>query len=229
MEDNIVDDKVKFKNLFGEIQQLQITNPDVLNSCEESSNDCSIQQTILPAMDQVCKDMLDRVANSPAHFKHQQINEPDLSYAEKLRIAQDLLEKNPGIFLERFGKYLIQSDLSYFEKFPGDYVVEYRLKEIQKRIGNATSALKRVKNRRFEKMKRLVGLGEYFSDDEMKRRDPLLYEEMVGQYLTSDEIQSQAELATSDGNLSSVLLKHLQSMQNNELYERQVENQVSHF
>jgi len=71
-------------------------------------------------------------------------------------------------------------------------------------------------------MRRLEALGEYFSDEEMKRRDPLLYEDMIGQHLTDDDVQSMiaADQEMKDHALSNVLLKHIQVMQNNELYQR---------
>lgn len=76
-------------------------------------------------------------------------------------------------------------------------------------------------------MRRLEIGGEYFSDMEMKKRDPMLYEEMIGQFLTDEETSSMAQSeASSDPQLSQLLLGHLQAMQNNERYEEQVEQQV---
>jgi len=71
-------------------------------------------------------------------------------------------------------------------------------------------------------MRRLEALGEYFSDEDMKRRDPLLYEDMVGQHLTEDDVQTMlaADKDMKDHALSEVLIRHIQVMQNNELYER---------
>ena len=77
-------------------------------------------------------------------------------------------------------------------------------------------------------MKRLVSEKEYFSDHEMKARDPLLYEEMVGQHLTEDEVMEQAQ--DSNMELSNVLFKHIESIHNNELYAKQrlLEVSLSH-
>lgn len=49
--------------------------------------------------------------------------------------------------------------------------------------------------------------GEYFSDEQMRSRDPLLYEQYIGQYLDDDEIQALGgcKLETSCS-LSGVLL-----------------------
>jgi len=56
----------------------------------------------------------------------------------------------------------------------------------------------------------------------MKRRDPLLYEDMVGQYLTEDDAKAMLAVdeQMKDHAFSEVLLQHIQATQNNELYER---------
>ena len=48
-----------------------------------------------------------------------------------------------------------------------------------RRLNERTNQTK-IRNRRYEAMKELLSKGDYFSDDEMKRRDPLLYDQMVG-------------------------------------------------
>jgi len=71
-------------------------------------------------------------------------------------------------------------------------------------------------------MQRLEASGEYFSDEEMKQRDPLLYEDMIGQYLTDDDAKAMmvVDEKMKDHALSEVLLQHIQATQNNQLYER---------
>lgn len=44
-----------------------------------------------------------------------------------------------------------------------------------------------IKNRRFEALKKMVEEGSYFTETEMRNRNPLLYEELVGKYLTPEE------------------------------------------
>ncbi|KAK2175416.1 hypothetical protein NP493_734g02081 [Ridgeia piscesae] len=68
-------------------------------------------------------------------------------------------------------------------------------------------------------MKKLVEGGDYFSDETMKHRDPLLYEQMVGQYLTEDEVA--ASIDKSDLTFSSILMSHIQMQYDNVLYNRQ--------
>lgn len=42
------------------------------------------------------------------------------------------------------------------------------------------------KNRRYQAMLELLK-GDYFSDNEMRNREPLLWEQLVGQYLSDEE------------------------------------------
>lgn len=190
--------------------------PKKTTDCETDSSSCDISL--------VKQSMLDRLACSNAHFKHQQRGELDLPYEEKLQIARNLLDSNPTVFLARFGKHLIADDLLLFNSLSDDYIIKFHIGEIRKRL-NGKNHQTAVKNRRYEAMKRLMAGGEYFGDDEMKQRDPLLYEEMVGQYLTEKEIDDQVD--KSDLSLSNVLLKHLQVTENNKLYEVQKERAVS--
>jgi len=40
-------------------------------------------------------------------------------------------------------------------------------------------------------MKKLVKEGIYFSDKEMRQRNPLLYQQLIGQYLTQKELEER--------------------------------------
>ncbi len=63
------------------------------------------------------------------------------------------------------------------------------------------------------------------SDEEMKARDPLLYEQMVGQYLSEDEVKELVD--KSDLRLSNILIKHMDIVQNNIVYDLQKQVEVS--
>ncbi len=67
-------------------------------------------------------------------------------------------------------------------------------------------------------MKKLLTEGQYFSEESMKNRDPLLYERMVGKYLSTEQIKRQSDAIGAS--LSGIFLSHIQAMQNNELYEK---------
>lgn len=44
-----------------------------------------------------------------------------------------------------------------------------------------------VKNRRYGAMQRLRKSGDYFSEKEMERRNPLLYDHLIGKHMTAEE------------------------------------------
>ncbi|KAL3873986.1 hypothetical protein ACJMK2_037060 [Sinanodonta woodiana] len=160
--------------------------------------------------------MLTHLAQSDAHFKHQQIGEPDLTVKEKYIIAKDIYDSSRVRFLTRFHSYLEYQDLQCFEDLKGTYEVDFYAKEIQKRKNEAYRT-NQIKNRRYEAMKQLTLQGEYFSDEEMKYRDPYLYEHMVGQYLTDQDIKQTID--KSDLRFSSILLKHIDQQVENAVYE----------
>ncbi|PSN57208.1 hypothetical protein C0J52_05034 [Blattella germanica] len=147
--------------------------------------------------------LLDHIAsNKVAYFKSQQVGEPDLNFDQKRQIAEDILKRNPGQFLARFGKYLLSYHLDYFKDLDlkqDDYEVSFHLKELRRYHCKAKNEVD-VKNRRYEALKKLVKEGSYFSEKEMKQRNPLLYHQLVGQYLTSKEIEDQkhADMAEID-------------------------------
>ncbi|KAK7504286.1 hypothetical protein BaRGS_00004590 [Batillaria attramentaria] len=169
----------------------------------------------------VRRTMLDQLSTSAAHFAHRQRDAPDLTSQEKVDIAAEILDKNPAVFLARFGPYLQASDLLYFQDIDkNNYEVQFHLRDIEHRCSHSAVI---VKNRRFAAMQELEAGGEYFSEDEMKHREPLLYEQMVGQYLTEEEQQQKADdaLDPSDCRLSTILLKHMENVQEKSLYKQQ--------
>lgn len=147
--------------------------------------------------------MLDHLANSKvACFKSQQIGEPELSCEQKRQIAKDILICNPGQFLSRFGKFLQAQHLDYFtesDNLSENYEVTFHLKELRRFHCKDTNEID-VKNRRFEALKKLVKEGIYFSEKEMKQRNPLLYQQLVGQYLTEKEVEDRKNADRKDIN-----------------------------
>lgn len=172
--------------------------------------------------DSVRLTMLERLSKSAAHFAHRQRDDPDLTQQEKIDIASGILQKNPAVFLRRFGAYLQAVDLAYFQdSTEDDYEIQFHIREIQHRCSNAAVI---VKNRRFAAMQELEVGGEYFSEEAMKRREPLLYEQMVGQYLTEEE-KLDKEVDHSDLRLSTILMKHMEEAQEKSLYKQQKEEE----
>ncbi|CAB0007641.1 unnamed protein product [Nesidiocoris tenuis] len=130
--------------------------------------------------------ILDHISlNKEAYFKSQQLNDPDLTASEKREIAEQLIDNNTSTFMLRYCKYLKEEHLEYFAE-KDDYEVQYHIEQRKAEL-KKTSTKATVRNRRLEAIRRLSESGEYFTDKEMKRRNPLLFEELVGQYLTKEQ------------------------------------------
>ena len=205
---------------------------DMDNDKESYTPESDDMDTVVGNIENECQDhradfpltpldsMLHFLASTDAHFRHQQRGEPDLSHSEKVKIASDLFQDKPSVFLSRFGTLIRGTDIICFSKLAGDYVVDFHLKEIKQRLSCRQNQTK-IRNRRYEALKKLESQGNYFSDEEMKERDPLLYERMVGQYLTEEEVSAQID--KTNLSFSNILLTHIQVQQNNELYKQQQE------
>ncbi|GFN83848.1 coiled-coil domain-containing protein 97-like [Plakobranchus ocellatus] len=165
------------------------------------------------------ENMIERLIQTEAHFKHQQRGEPDLTPGQKSDIALAILDKSSVLFLERFSKYLTLEDLQYFEGEREDYGVAFYLEEIERRCKDTKHNT--VKNRRYQALQELVAGGEYFSEEEMKWRDPLLFDQMVGQYLDESEREerAEAEIDRSDLKFSTILLKHMDTQATKQFYD----------
>ncbi|XP_029633904.1 coiled-coil domain-containing protein 97 [Octopus sinensis] len=166
------------------------------------------------------EDMLQRLAHSSAHFKHQQRNEPDLTPSQKYEIAREIFENKPHLFLARFKQHLAMKDIPCFQEYAGDYEIDFHLSEIQK-WDSKNYKRKKVKNRRYKALMEMMSIGdEYFTEDAMKSRDPLLYEELIGQHLTEEERVEKANsiMAKNENSLSQFLLRHIEQQQENALY-----------
>ena len=220
--DPVVEEPSKFNN---DVDSKMGVDPDLKPNVASVSPVASGDQTDRCVTAALRHAILDGVAKSDAHFRHQQRGEPDLTFDEKREIAAELLDRKPAIFLSRFGKHISSEDLAYFEPLKDDYVIDFHLKEIEKLHNNKKNRTV-IRNRRYEAMKKLMEGGDYFSDDTMKHRDPLLYEQMVGQHLTEDEVAAQID--KSDLTFSSILLSHIQMQYDNVLYNRQRDVEVSH-
>ncbi|ORY98082.1 coiled-coil domain-containing protein-domain-containing protein [Syncephalastrum racemosum] len=118
-------------------------------------------------------------------FKSLRREEAELSDEEKLAKMQDVLQTDPGLFLSRWGRHLPNNVLQDFQSLqPTNYEVEYHLKNLQN-----TAALSHatIHNRRFAYMKLHLRDTAYFSDESMQQRDPVLFEQYIGQHLTESE------------------------------------------
>ncbi|EFJ06762.1 hypothetical protein SELMODRAFT_106329 [Selaginella moellendorffii] len=109
-----------------------------------------------------------------------------VSQQEKKDHLVSLLHRDAAIFLERYGSRLLLSELTEFECLKEDYEVNWHLKKLRAAKnpspGEQRSRAAAVKNRRLAFLEQLVEDGNYFSEEEMRMRCPLLHHEYVGQF-----------------------------------------------
>lgn len=166
--------------------------------------------------------MLCRIAGSDAVVKSQQRGEPDLTVDAKVAILQEILDRGPASFLMRFGRYLVEDDLGNFAHLKGDYETEFRLKEV-KNILDSKKKKTGIRNRRYECLQRLMKDSDYFSEENMRKRSPLLYEQYIGQYLTEEEKleRDRAAMGQHDPCLSELLMNRQEKEMNDWYLEYQ--------
>ncbi|XP_075225481.1 uncharacterized protein LOC142326721 [Lycorma delicatula] len=175
----------------------------------------------------LCCEMLDHLCKSKeAHFKSQQIGEPELLDSEKRVIAESVLNHNKGTFLARFGSFLLEEHLDYFTDCSEEerYEVDFYLKTLHAAHNKSIGKVK-VRNRRFEALKKLVSEGSYFSEYEMKKRNPLLYEQLVGRFLTEEEEKERTGIDTTNITFVNLLLEQYDRDQMKKLKKRQEEDE----
>ncbi|XP_077192713.1 coiled-coil domain-containing protein 97 [Paroedura picta] len=154
--------------------------------------------------------MFHAVASSHLAVRSQQKDEPDFTPAQKLDILQELYHTKPLVFLERFRTALQEDHLPCFRHLAGNYEADFYCAEVR-RAGLGKTRHTRVRNKRYAALQQLIRGGEYFSDEQMRSRDPLLYEHYIGQYMSDQELEElegcKREAACS---LSGVLLDSYQ-------------------
>lgn len=136
-------------------------------------------------------------------FKSQQRGEPALTSREKRKIALELLQASPSLFLSRYGGHLEQAHFEYFHQFEDNYEVKFYLQKFE----NAKETTSTVKNRRYHALKALIKEGEYFSMPQMKERNPMLFDRLVGKYM-SEEDKNAMDPRPNLCSLSTVLMAH---------------------
>lgn len=172
--------------------------------------------------DKMKERLLSCVARSDGFFKNQQIGEKDLTFEEKRDIAEALLVKNVPLFLQRYWKFIKLDDIPFFDADRDSYEVSFYLSEIFKYQNSRTNKVK-VRNRRYEALKKMVEEGSYFSDGEMKKRNPFLYDQMIGQHLTENERVAAYKEQHQDERFSTFLMEQMERNAENCLFEKQKE------
>uniref|UniRef100_A0A8C5QEL7 Coiled-coil domain containing 97 n=1 Tax=Leptobrachium leishanense TaxID=445787 RepID=A0A8C5QEL7_9ANUR len=165
---------------------------------------------VLPDLSDALRDMFQTISGSSVPVRSQQKGEPEFSAEQKAAMLLELYRAKPLVFLERFRTVLREEHLDCFNHLTGDYAADFYCKEIRSACRRRREHT-RVRNKRYAALQQLITAGEYFSDEQMRERDPLMYEHYVGQYQSEEEIMSQnskdMSCATS---LSDVLLNSCQ-------------------
>lgn len=177
-----------------------------LNESRKGNNKQSLDLSVSDVeKNDIRNEFLDHVANSKAIFKSQFCWEPELTFEEKRIIAGKLLEKSHCSFLSKFGHYLKVEHLEYFSRNQ-DYETVYHVNRLRRYFNNFTRHID-VRNRRYEALRMLIEKGDYFSECEMMKRNPLLYEHLVGQYLTEEEKKARDTIDTQSANYIDILME----------------------
>lgn len=160
--------------------------------------------------DELVISLIQTASVSGGFFKHQQKDEPDLSIEEKENIVKDLLQNKPSTFIQRFGKYLTEEQLEYFEDHRSEnYELEFLIKQVRQEQCRFIKGHK-VKNRRYTAMQKMLQENdEHFSEAAMKARNPLLHEQLVGRFITEEEREEQNRPDMSNCSLTNIILEHI--------------------
>jgi len=218
--------KVEKSSTQQENMTLETKRDSSLDENKNSNNERSMDFPISVEKDALENELLDHVANSKAIFKSEQKGEPELTFEEKRAIAGKLLEKSHCLFLSKFGHYIKVEHLEYFSKSQ-DYETVYHVNRLQRYFNNSTRHID-IKNRRYEALRTLIEKGEYFSECEMMKRNPLLYEHLVGQYLTEEEKKARDSIDTKSANYVDILMETIErnKLQNRLKSQQKEEDEV---
>lgn len=142
--------------------------------------------------------MLEAIVLSGSQVKSQQIGEAELTPKECREELLHQFRSRPLVFLERYHACLKPQHLSAFTHVSSDPRTQHYSKVIQRRAAGCTNRT-RVRNQRYAALRALEKEGQYFSEEQMRMREPLLYEQYIGQYLTDEEVLERSQEAMLDG------------------------------
>ncbi|GBP44643.1 Coiled-coil domain-containing protein 97 [Eumeta japonica] len=196
------------------------------NSSLESFNNEDVEIEIDPITDII--DYLVhcvKIAFKPAH-----VNGVEVSSRDNTRAALQLFNCSPIDFLTQFGKYLKPSHLSYFENLVNsrNYSEQENLKRCVEQLKiyhSNENTHKRIRNRRYKALQKLRAETEYFSEKEMMLRNPLLYEQLVGQFLTDEEIRERDETDSENITLLKLVLDTIDRNEMREVKNLQIDSE----
>ncbi|XP_023950866.1 coiled-coil domain-containing protein 97 [Bicyclus anynana] len=160
-------------------------------------------------------DYLVRCAN--ISFKNPHYNKAEIRTSEKIQVAYKMYTQSPTQFLIQFGKYLSPNHIEYFQNVEiNNTNKDYKACIEQLKLYHSNECKnKRIRNRRYRAMQKLQDT-DYFSEKQMMYRNPLLYEQLVGQYMTDEE---KLERDGADNENLTFLSMILETVDRNEMRE----------
>ncbi|KAF1803351.1 coiled-coil domain-containing protein-domain-containing protein [Mucor lusitanicus] len=137
-------------------------------------------------------------------FKTLRHGEVELPQAEQLIQIQATLHKDPALFLSKWGRYLSQNSLRLFQGIQGNYEVDFYLDSLlyqqerdypssQQPQQGASQTHKKsamqllAQNRRYKYLQQELRDSDYYSDESIQLREPVLYDQFIGQYIPARE------------------------------------------
>ncbi|KAG7262793.1 hypothetical protein CRUP_025359 [Coryphaenoides rupestris] len=155
----------------------------------------SPRNTDTQAVSPSARAMLEAVALSGSQVKSQQVGDADLTLEQRREELLHQYKSRPLVFLERYQAHLKPQHLAAFSHLASDARAQHYCRVIQRRPGGGHADRTRVRNHRYAALRALQREGQYFSEEQMRSREPLLYEQYIGQYLTDDEALMQDGVA----------------------------------
>ncbi|KAM9745540.1 coiled-coil domain-containing protein 97 [Menidia menidia] len=142
--------------------------------------------------------MIEGIVMSGSLVKSQQIGEAELTVGERKQELLHQYRSRPLVFLERYHACLKPEHLPAFAHVCSDPRAQHYSQVVQTRAAGRTHRTK-VRNQRYAALRALQKEGTYFSEEQMRIREPLLYEQYIGQYLTDEEVLERSQEAMLDG------------------------------
>ena len=139
--------------------------------------------------------ILQLVMKSGHRIVNQSRDDTSLTQIELQEVLRHQLVNKPHIFLEKYHQFLTPEVCPYFENISQNCRTIYEEKSIVEfftcKIKKARQASAKAKNnRRCRAMQKLMRETNFFTESQMRNRDPEAYDAMVGQFLSSQELES---------------------------------------
>ncbi|KAI8084243.1 coiled-coil domain-containing protein-domain-containing protein [Gilbertella persicaria] len=135
------------------------------------------------------------MANIP--FKTLRYGEIEPTQEEKLHQMQLTLLDDPALFLGKWGRHLSQTTLRMFKVVENNYEVDFYLNsllyqesqdvDMTRPVSRKSAMHQLAQNRRYEFLQRELKYSDYFSDESIRLREPVLYDQYVGQHIPVQE------------------------------------------